>query len=138
MAVHIIKAQIDETLAAAPLQGKHLVEPLKSIAAQTGFPLKVLEDVAVVNEAEIHKTEGDLWQCVEGEVEFICGGELVDPRFVKRADGSDNTDELKAAEIRGGVKTILRPGDWLWIPPGEPHVHSCAGVARLLIVKIPR
>ncbi len=138
MTVHILKARIDETLATAPRQGKNLVEPLKTLAAQTGFPLKVLEDVAVSNEAEIHKTEGDLWQCLEGEVSFVCGGELVEPWFAKRADGSDNPNELKAREIRGGTAYVLRPGDWLWIPAGEPHLHSCAGTARLLIVKIPQ
>ena len=32
---------------------------------------------------------------------------------------------------------ILKQGDWLWIPAGEPHQHSATGTARLVIIKIP-
>lgn len=136
MAVFVPKEKMGETLRTQPVQGKRLVEPLKSFAAQTGFPMKILEDVDVVTEAEIHKTEGDLWQCLEGEATFVCGGELVDPWQVKKADGTSDSNELKAKEIRGGTTHVLKPGDWLYIPPGEAHQHSAKGVARLLIVKV--
>lgn len=136
MAIFVPKEKIDETLSTTPAEGEHLVEPLKAFAFQTGFPAKILEDVRVQNEAEIHRTEGDLWQCLEGTVTFICGGELVDPWQVQKADGSEDANELKAKNIRGGITQVLKPGDWLWIPPGEPHQHSAEGVARLLIIKV--
>jgi mannose-6-phosphate isomerase-like protein (cupin superfamily) len=136
--IHLEMGLIEKTLATSPVQGKHLVEPLKSFAEQNGCPVKILEDVGVVNEAEVHKKEDDLWQCLEGEVTFVCGGELINPYFVKKKDGSDNPDEIKSKEIAGGTEIILKPGDWLWIPAGEAHQHSCGGTARLVIIKIPR
>lgn len=107
------------------------------IFKSAGTPVAVLEDKEILNDAEVHKTEGDLWLCLEGEVTFICGGELVDPRFSKDKDGKDKVNELRAKEINGGAEIVLKPGDWLWIPPGEPHLHKTSGTARLVIIKIP-
>lgn len=130
MAVILRKEEIDKTLATGSFQGKRLLEPLKSFAVATGFPVKILEDREVVNEAEVHENDGDLWQCLEGEVTFVCGGELVDKEIVKNG-------EWKAREINGGTEIVLKPGDWLWIPAGEPHQHKTSSVARLVIIKIP-
>jgi len=113
-----------------------LVEPLKSFALENNLPFKILEDKEVVNEAEVHKIEGDLWHCLEGKAEFIYGGELVNPIVVIQ-NGIANENELKAKEIFGGIKVILRAGDWLWVPPWQPHQHQCSEVARLIIIKIP-
>lgn len=134
--VLIKKDMIEETLKTVAKQGKGLVEPLRSFALQHKLPFKILEDVEVINEAEVHGTEGDLWYCLQGEVQFIYGGELVDPKMVI-INGVANENEFKAKEIRGGIKTILSPGDWLWIPSGQPHVHHCVDTARLIIIKIP-
>ena len=125
------KELIDQTLKTGAQPGKNLLEPLKFLATENKLPFKILEDKDVVNEAEVHKTEGDLWYCLEGEVKFIYGGELVEPREVK-------TNELKAGGIKGGSEIILKPGDWFWIPAGQPHQHSCSGTARLMIIKIPQ
>lgn len=131
MAVILRKEEVDKTLATKPTSGKKLLEPLKSFSATNGFPVKILEDMEVINEAEVHENEGDLWQCLEGEVTFICGGELVDKQLVKGG-------EWKAREIKGGTEIVLKPGDWLWIPAGEPHQHNCPdGVARMVIIKVP-
>lgn len=136
--VLVRKEEIDKTLASQPMRGKKLLEPLKSFAAVNKLPLNILEDSEVLdNEAEIHKHEGDLWQCLEGEVKFIYGGELVEPYFKKLPDGSEDKREVKAKEIRGGEEAILKPGDWLWIPAGQPHQHFCEKTARLAIIKIP-
>ncbi len=135
--VYIPKRKIDETLATEPTQGKHLLEPLKSLAAAMNLPFKVLEDMDVVTEAEVHLHEDDVWFCLEGEVRFVCGGALTDPYPVIK-DGVTNSNELKAKEISGGEEIILTPGDWLWIPAGEAHRHSSVGPARLMIIKIPR
>ena len=134
--VLVRKEVLDETLASTPTQGKHLLEPLKSFALANKLPFNILEDKDVSNEAEIHTHEGDLWQCLEGEVEFIYGGELVEPWFKKLPDGSEDKREVKAKEIKNGTKVTLRPGDWLWVPAGEPHTHS--GTGRLVIIKIPK
>ncbi len=121
----------------APTDGKRLLEPLKSLAALHKLPLNILEDQNVSNDAEVHAHESDLWLCLEGEITFVCGGEMIEPWFGKKADGSPNENELKAKEIRGGTEIVLKPGDWLWIPVGEPHLHHTKGVARLVIIKIP-
>jgi len=135
--VLVRKEEIDKTLAQEPTAGKNLLEPFKSLAIEKNLPFKILEDKEVANEAEVHKNSGDLWFCLQGEVTFIYGGELVDPAFKKNPDGSLNENELKAKEIRGGTEVALKPGDWLWIPAGEPHQHKCSKVVRLAVVKIP-
>ena len=134
--IHIPKLQVDEALAQSPSVGKHLLEPMKSITAEHGIPMNILEDHAIANKAEIHKNKNDLWLCLEGEVIFTCGGELVDPH-VKEKNGVRNENELLADSIRGGMEIILKPGDFLWIPAGEAHQHRCEGTARLVIIKIP-
>lgn len=136
--VLVPKEEIDKTLATVPTQGKKLLEPLKSLAAANKLPFNILEDKEVLNnEAEVHKHEGDLWLCLEGEVKFTYGGELVEPWVKKLPDGTTDNREWKAKEIRGGTESILKPGDWLWIPAGQPHQHICGGLARLAIIKIP-
>ncbi len=137
--VLVRKEDIDKTLATAPTQGKKLLEPLKSLAAANKMPLNILEDKEVLsNDAEVHMHEADLWLCLEGEVKFIYGGEMIDPWFKKNSDGSEDQREVKAKSIRGGAESVLKPGDWLWVPAGQPHQHLCEGTARLAIVKVPK
>lgn len=137
--VLIRKEDIAKTLATAPVQGKKLLEPLKSLAAASKMPLNILEDSEVLNNgAEVHTHEADLWLCLEGEAKFIYDGELVEPWFKKNVDGSEDKREVRAKEIRGGTESVLKPGDWLWIPAGQPHQHQCAGTVRLAIIKIPK
>lgn len=129
-AVVVRNEEIAKVLSAASLKGKRLLEPLKSFSAENKFPLNILEDKEISNDAEVHKNEGDLWHCLEGEVIFIHGGELIDPVSI-------NENELTAKEISGGEEIIIKKGDWFWIPPGVPHKHSASGTARLIIIKIP-
>jgi mannose-6-phosphate isomerase-like protein (cupin superfamily) len=135
---HISKSLMDEALGDTPVKGKRSMEPLKSLAIKHGLPLQVLEDKEVTNDAEVHMNSGDLWHCLQGEVHFICGGELVAPWTKKNVDGSEDKTELKAKEIKNGTKILLKAGDWLWIPPGEPHKHICEDLARLAIIKVPK
>ena len=130
------KEEIDQTLAASPAAGKRLLEPLKSRAAAEKLPINILEDKEVSNEAEVHRHEGDLWHCIEGEVVFVYGGEMVSPWAKQLADGGVDDREIKAKEISGGTEVTLHPGDWLWIPAGQPHLHKTDGTARLVIIKI--
>lgn len=136
--IFIPKSVTDETLAAVATQGKHLLEPFKSASGNPAIYL--LEDSAVDNNFEVHRHEADLWICLGGEVEFEVGGELIEPWTRKRADGSEDTLELKAkpGNVCGGTKYTLRPGDILFIPAGVPHAHRTKGTARLYIIKIPQ
>lgn len=135
--VVVRKSDIDATLASSPAQGKRLLEPLKMMAAEFKLPLNILEDKEVFNEAEVHRHEGDLWLCLEGEVMFVYGGEMVAPWAKKLPDGGTDDREIKASNIRGGTEVTLRPGDWLWIPAGQPHSHRTDKTVRLAIIKIP-
>ncbi len=136
--IFVGKSLIEKTLATEAAQGKRLLEPLKTFAAEHKLPFNILEDKEVANDAEAHMHEADLWHCLEGEVKFIYGGEMVDPWFKKNADGTEDKREVKAKTIRGGEESVLQSGDWLYIPAGQPHQHICKGVARLIIIKIPK
>lgn len=105
-------------------------------AGVTEMPFGILEDSAVENAPEIHRREGDLWQCLAGEVTFLVNGELIGATKRAREDGSSNPDELVGERIEDGTTYALRPGDWLWIPPGVPHQHVASATARLVIIKI--
>ena len=137
-AVYVSKNQVSETLITTPTPGKKLLEPFKSFATTNQLPFNILEDSQVLeNDAEVHRHEADLWLCLEGEVTFVCDGELVEPWYKKLSDGTEDKREVKAKSIRGGTTHILKPGDWLWIPAGVPHQHTCSSTARLMIIKIP-
>ena len=131
------KKDIDVVCATPPITGKNLLEPLKSMAIEHGLPFKILEDHQVSNDAEVHLREGDLWYCLEGEASFVYGGALVEPQIKIRKDGTKDENELFAKEISGGTEVMMTSGDWLWIPAGQAHQHSCAGTARFMIIKIP-
>ena len=138
MAVFVGGCDFGETLKTTPSQGKRLIEPFKTFSNANRLPMHVLEDVSVENEPEIHRHEGDLWHCIEGEATFISGGKAIVPRIHTKSDGTKNENELKADGIDGGEEYTLHPGDWLWIPAGEPHLHKAEATARLIIIKIPQ
>ncbi len=130
------KEEIDAALASAATPGKRLLEPLKARALAEKLPINILEDKEVSNEAEVHRHEGDLWQCLEGAVTFVYGGELVEPWAKQLPDGGTDDREIKAKEIANGTEAVLKSGDWLWIPAGQPHSHRTDSTARLVIIKI--
>ncbi len=130
--IHLTSSDVRGVLSASSQRGKRLLPWQKRFA---GLPFNILEDAAVENEPEVHKREGDLWFCLEGEVRFVYGGALIGA-YVKMARGAPNKNELGGKAIKGGAEAILQPGDWLWIPPSVPHQHSAGGTARLVIIKI--
>jgi glc operon protein GlcG len=65
-------------------------------------------------EAEVHKTDTDVFYILEGTATVVAGGELVDARNVAG-------DEIRAASIRGGTEYRLTKGDVITIPHGVPH-----------------
>jgi len=115
----IRKEKIYKSLKTRPTPGKKLLKLYNRSDSVKRLPLNILEDNKIINDAEIHKQTGDLFFCLEGEAIFIYGG------------------KLHGKKIAGGKETVLKPGDWLWIPPGQPHQHKCLGVTRLIIIKIP-
>lgn len=136
-AVYLAKQEINEALALPPAQGKTVLEPFKSAMRSQGAPFVIVEDTRVSdNMVELHALEADVWMCLEGEAWFKVGGELVDPVPVLK-DGVANPNELRAKEVRGAERYVMKPGDWLWVPAGVPHQHGCDGVARLMVMKIP-
>lgn len=64
--------------------------------------------------AEIHDNWSDHIFIQEGEASFIVGGIAVDPKVT--APG-----EKRGTTIKGGMTIFVRPGDYLFIPPGTPH-----------------
>jgi len=108
-----------------------------AFAKENSLPFSILEDHQVTtNGAEIHTNEADLWFCLEGNVTFVCGGEMINPIFRKLKDGTEDKTQIKAPGIKDGTAYELEAGDWLWIPAGVPHQHNTSSTARLMIVKI--
>lgn len=68
--VFIPRKVIDDSLAVSAEPGKRLLEPLKAFALAHELPIQILEDTQIDNEAEVHRHEGDLWICLDGEAEF--------------------------------------------------------------------
>ncbi len=137
MAVLIQKKIIDETLANELSDGKRLLDPLKTFAGNNNIPVNILEIKNINSDAEAHKKTTDLFYCLVGEIKFICGGEMIEP-WVKEKDGIPNENELGGKDIIGGNEYVLTPGDWFYIPAGEPHKQICSDFARLIIIKIPQ
>lgn len=136
--IHIPKNLIDKTLATVPTPGKRLIEPFAKFAVDNSLPMIILEDnEATDNVAELHVTEGDLWHCLQGEAKFILGGELLNPYANKNTDGTENKNEWKAKSIKNGEEFIIKPGDWLWIPPNQPHHRFTKGTSRFVMIKVP-
>lgn len=131
--VYIPKKVTDEALATPPTPGKRLLEPFKTASGSSA--VYILEDCEVDNDFEVHRHEADLWQCLQGEVEFEVGGELIEP-WAK--EGDDREIKAKAGNARGTTKYALTAGDILLIPAGQPHAHRTKGVVRLYITKIPQ
>ncbi len=131
---YIPKKIIEEVLAQSSQKGKRHLEPLKSLFLAKKIPFGIMEDMEVEStESEVHTDEGDLWYCLEGEAEFVYGGELENPFERPNTHGK----ELGGSSIKGGTTVTLKPGDWLWIPAGQPHSHRADKKARLVIIKIP-
>jgi len=137
LCTHVTHEDLLKTLATPATQGAKQLEPFKSFSVEHGLPFAILEDHAVRNDAEVHMEMADLWVCLEGNVTFIVDGELKEPKRRLNADGSENEKELYATEIVNGRTIEFRPGDWLWIPAGQPHQHMCDGTVRMMIIKIP-
>ena len=131
------KALVDETLAAEPEEGKHPLNPFTEAAKTAGANITLLEITKDESRAEVHRGTIDFFYCLEGEIEFITGGELVEPFLREYEDGTVNDLEVRAPKIAGGEVEKLEAGDMIWIPNGLPHSNRTDSHARLLVLKIP-
>ncbi len=135
--VFIPKKIVDETLEQETLPGKRQLEPLRALTLSKGIPLNILEDTEVSNNAEAHRHEHDLWICLSGEVEFYVGGSMISPVAKHLSNGGIDDRELSSKELSDTVTYLMKEGDVLWIPAGQPHQHRTETSARLFIIKIP-
>ncbi|MBI4114608.1 MAG: hypothetical protein HY445_02075 [Candidatus Niyogibacteria bacterium] len=134
---YVIPEEIIRKTLETPLSPKkEMLEPLNTYANENGLPFKILNHPEQFGDAEVHLTEGDEWEVIEGTVEFVVGGRLPDSAWEVQQDGISNPNELRAKEIEGGSRSILQAGQRLWVPPGVPHMHR--GRGRSWITKIPK
>lgn len=131
------KELIDETLQLGSEQGKRSLDPFSAFAKEAGANVALIELNQDASRAEVHRGSVDFFQCLEGEVEFVTGGTLVEPFLREYEDGTINELEVRAPSIVGGDVTKLVSGDMLWIPNGLPHSNRTDTHARLLVIKIP-
>ncbi len=132
------KEDVNVVLAQIPTEGKKMLEPLKHVADSNYLPFNIIELTEHTNKVEVHKYMSDMWFCLEGEVRFFCGGIMKEPYTRVRADGTLDETEIRAKELKDAKEIMVKQGDWLWIPAGEPHQHITRGTARLMIIKVPQ
>lgn len=68
----------------------------------------------VSGEAELHKTQADLFVVQTGEATMVVGGTVVNPRTTA-------PNEIRGPSIKGGERKQLGPGDILHVPANTPH-----------------
>jgi mannose-6-phosphate isomerase-like protein (cupin superfamily) len=74
--------------------------------------------------AEIHDTVADILVISEGQITFVYGGTMVDPKVT--APG-----ETRGPSITGGKEVKLGPGDIMHIPAKIPHQFKLDPGAKL-------
>lgn len=131
----ITQAMLDETLEQEPRDGKRDLEPFKTLAKSLGAPMTLVEASATRGQVEIHRDQADLWLCLSGEATIICDGAAPDAA-VRVKDGIRYDAELRGSEIKDGVEYALQPGDWLFIPAGQPHQLVTEAPARFMVIKL--
>jgi mannose-6-phosphate isomerase-like protein (cupin superfamily) len=68
-------------------------------------------------EVEIHRHWADYMAIQQGEAEFTSGGAATGTRVTGEG-------ELRGGTIAGGKTVTLRPGDFVMVPAGEPHLTT--------------
>ena len=132
----ISKNKINKILRIKSKTGNRSLQ-LSSLFTTSDFlQFNIIEDKKSNNKPEIHVREGDLFYCLKGQVDFICGGILSNGKNLKHPNGQRNIYELTGSDIKNGTYYNLKAGDWLWIPPNTPHQHNSTTLANLIIIKI--
>jgi mannose-6-phosphate isomerase-like protein (cupin superfamily) len=80
--------------------------------------------------AAIHEAEAELFYVISGSATIVTGGELVEP--------TRNGTNLLSKGITGGTAQKISPGDFVFVPPGLPHVLTdVQGVLDQLSLHLP-
>ena len=81
-------------------------------------------------EAEIHGKFTDVFCILNGEAEFLVGGEIVEAR-------TTNPGEVRGPSIKGGASKKVGAGDVVVIPPGTAHqiVVPSGGRVTFMVAK---
>ncbi len=82
-------------------------------------------------EAELHKTQDDVFIVQTGNATLIVGGTVVDGKETQ-------PNEVRGPSIQGGEKKMLGPGDVLNIPANIPHQLIVEGGKQFtyMVVKV--
>lgn len=109
--------------------GSHIVPGSKKLY-KDGFPILFVQNYKVDNRpAEIHLHEDDVFFCMYGEARFVIGGRLINP-------WTKDCLTFFADTIKGGREVVLKEGDWLHIPAGQPHQHFTSFLCHFMVVKL--
>ncbi len=65
-------------------------------------------------EAEVHEKFADLFCVLAGKATLVTGGVVIGARAVA-------PDETRGTSIEGGLRQMLRTGDFAHVPAGTPH-----------------
>ena len=81
-------------------------------------------------QAEVHTRETDVIYVLDGEVTFVTGGHVVDPKPIA-------PDEIRGPGIQGGQARKLTKGDVIIVPAGVPHwFKDVPSEFRYYVVKV--
>jgi len=132
----IPRNKINKILRAKLKTGNRSLQLSSLFSTKDFLPFNIIEDKQSNNRPETHIKVGDLFYCLKGHVDFICGGELCNSKNPKLPNGQPNIYEFTGSRIKNGTHYNLNAGDWLWIPPNTPHQHNSTTIANLIIIKI--
>ena len=80
--------------------------------------------------AAIHEAEAELFYVISGSATMITGGELIEP--------TRNGTNLLSKGITGGTAQKISTGDFVFVPPGLPHVLTdVQGVLDQMSLHLP-
>lgn len=105
-------------------EGQPLVSLL--LAQAPGYTARV-DYRASVGPANLHETENEIFQVLEGAATLVVGGTLVEPTAPR--NGNRN-----GARVSGGQARVVGAGDVLFVAAGAPHWFSA--VDKLVVLSI--
>ena len=90
-----------------------------------------LEYRAAVANAAVHETEAELFYVIDGSATLVTGGKLT-------KENRTNAANLTGAGIEGGNSRHVAKGDFIMVPPGQPHWFSAIdGTVVLMSLHLP-
>ena len=117
-----------QTLVAEAKAQRREGQPLVSLllAQAPGYTARV-DYRASVGPANLHETENEIFEVLEGSATLVVGGQLVEPTAAR--NGNRN-----GVRISGGQARAVGAGDVLFVAAGAPHWFSA--VDKLVVLSI--